>query len=297
MFKNKFMDISLVFSALAALGYALGAIFSKQALAEGCGIFRLCMLTNMCFVMVFSILLTFEQGEAIPWEQIHLPILTGTLFFMGQLLTILAIRMGDVSLQTPIMGTKAVFVVLIALILGTESISPELVLAAVLAMVAIALLGFSGGGAKNVGLTLVLALSSSLVFAGSDVMVAAFGEDFGVSEFLFIVMLVNGLWSLLLIPFFNGSIREIRREAWIWILLGALLMSFQAMLLNYSLARYQNVSAMNIIYSSRGLFSVFLALPIAMMFGLPRELLTKRMIWQRGTGASLLCIAIAIVFS
>jgi drug/metabolite transporter (DMT)-like permease len=291
------MDVSLIFSGLAALGYAVAAIFSKQALAQGCGILRLSFLINLVFIFVFAALLVDSSSEPIPWELIHLPFLTGSLFFLGQVLTFSAIRMGDVSLQTPVMGTKAVFVVLIALWLGTEQVTPQLIVAAVLSMCAIALLGFSGGGAKRVGLTLALALGSSLFFAGSDTMVGAYGAVFGLQKFLFIAILVNGLLSFLLIPFFNGSIRQISRKAWPWVLMAALAMGLQALLLNYTLARYQNVSAINIIYSSRGLWSVFLAAPLAIMLSLPREHLTARMLWLRGLGALLLCIAIAIVFN
>lgn len=291
------MDISLIFSALAAFGYALAAIFSKQALAEGCGILRMSFVINLVFVPVFAFLLINAPSEPIPWQRIHEPVLTGLLFFIGQIFTFTAIRMGDVSLQTPIMGTKAVFVVFIAMLLGTEQVTAQLLLAALLAMVAIALLGFSGGGAKRVGLTLTLALASSLFFAGSDTMVGAFGAAFGLPSFLFIAILVNSLLSFLLIPFFNSSLRKIRRKAWLWVLLASLLMGLQALLLNYTLARYQNVAAINVIYSSRGLWSVFLALPVALLLHLPRERLTARMVWQRVSGALLLCVAIGIVFS
>lgn len=291
------MDISLTLSALAAFGYALAAIFSKQALAEGCGILRLSFIINLAFVPVFACMLINAQSEAIPWQRLHEPVLTGLLFFIGQIFTFAAIRMGDVSLQTPIMGTKVVFVVCIAMLLGTEQVTAQLLLAALLAMLAIVLLGFSGGGAKRVGLTMSLALASSLFFAGSDTMVGAFGAAFGLPSFLFIAMLVNSLLSFMLIPFFNGSLRAISRTAWPWVLLASLMMGLQALLLNYTLARYQNVAAINVIYSSRGLWSVFLTLPVALLLHLPRERLTAGMLWQRSSGALLLCIAIGIVFS
>lgn len=291
------MDISLIFAAIAAIGYSVAAIFSKQALAQGCGIMRLSFVTNLVFVPVFALLLINAPSEPISWGQIHQPLLTGLLFFLGQIFTFSAIRMGDVSLQTPVMGTKVVFVVLIALLLGTEQVSIQLILASLCSMVAVALLGFSGGGAKRVALTLSLALLSALFFAGSDTMVGAYGSAFGAPRFLFIAMLVNCLLSFLLLPFFSGSLRQITRQAWPWVCLAAIMMALQALLVNYTLARYQNVPAINVLYSSRGLWSVVLALPVALLFKLPRERLTARMLWQRGAGALLLSIAIGIVFS
>ncbi|MDP4878277.1 MAG: EamA family transporter, partial [Opitutales bacterium] len=174
------MDISLIFAAMAAFGYSVAAIFSKQALAQGCGIMRLSFVANLVFVPIFALLLINAPSEPIPWGQIHQPVLTGLLFFLGQIFTFSAIRVGDVSLQTPVMGTKVVFVVLIALFLGTEQVSIQLILASLCSMVAVALLGFSGGGARRVGLTLTLAILSALFYAGSDTMVGAYGSAFGV---------------------------------------------------------------------------------------------------------------------
>lgn len=290
------MELSHTYAGLAGFGYAVAAIFSKRALQAGCGILRLSFVINLVFVLVFSVLL-FRESPVYPWSQIHLPILTGCLFFMGQVLTFAAIRMGDVSLQTPVMGTKAVFVVLIALALGSERITPQLGLAAVLSMLAIALLGFSGAGAERVGLTFSLALLSALFFAGSDVMVGLHGAAFGTGNFLFTAILINGLLSFVLIPFFREPLASISSEVWPWAILAAFLMALQALLLNYTLAHFQNVAAINVLYSSRGLWSVLLAVPMAYLFSLPRENRSRRIVIQRAVGACLLCAAIAIVFS
>jgi drug/metabolite transporter (DMT)-like permease len=170
-------------------------------------------------------------------------------------------------------------------------------LAAVVSMLGIALLGFSGDGVERVGRTLSLALLSSFFFAGSDTMVGYYAGDFGVPLFLFIAMLANALLSCALVPFFSEPMSAMPSAAWPWIVLACLIMAGQALLLNYTLGRFQNVAAINVIYSTRGLWSVVLgALALRLMLPSARPIAPKRIFYLRFFGALLMCIAIAIVF-
>jgi drug/metabolite transporter (DMT)-like permease len=283
-------------AALAAFGYALAATLSKFVLAKGVGILRINFVMNWVFVAVFAFLLFRHEG-AVPWGQLHTPVLTGSLFFLGQVFTFAAIRFGDVSLQTPIMGTKAVFAVILAVVLGTETINTSMAVAAVVSMLGVAFLGFSGDGVERVGRTLTLALLSSFFFAGSDTMVGFYASDFGVPLFLFLAILVNALLSTCLVPFFSASIFEIPRSSWPLLLLASLLMAGQAVLLNTTLGTYQNVAAINVIYSTRGLWSVVLgALSLRFLLGQKGSASSQRIFILRMTGALLMCAAIAILF-
>lgn len=290
------MEVFHIFAAFAAIGYAVAAILSKQALARGAGVLRFSFVINWLFVPVFATLLWAHEG-AIPWKNLHYPIMTGFLFFLGQVFTFTAIRFGDVSLQTPVMGTKAVFAVILAVLLGTEVVTLPMALAAVVSMLGIAFLRFSGDGVERVGRTLCLALLSSFFFAGTDTMVGFFAGDFGVPMFLFLAILSNALFSLGLVPFFRESFREMPREAWPWVLAASFGMGLQALLLNYTLATYQNVAAVNVIYTTRGLWSVLLGV-IALKFfvsaGQPAA--PRRIFILRLAGAILMTLAIAILF-
>ncbi len=290
------MEPFYINTAIAALGYAIAATFSKQALARGAGILRLSFIMNWVFVPVFACVLFTHEGE-IPWSKLHYPAITGGLFFLGQVFTFAAIRFGDVSLQTPVMGTKAVFAVIIAVLLGTEVVSMPMAAAAVVAMLGIALLGFSGDGVERVGRTLGLALLSSFFFAGSDTMVGYYAGEFGVPMFLFLAILINALLSFGLMPFFKESLLKMPSSAWPWIILACLVMAGQALLLNYTLGRYQHVAAINVIYSTRGLWSVVLgALSLRMMASPTESRAPKRIFYLRMAGALLMCLAIAILF-
>lgn len=290
------MEVFHTYAAIAAIGYAIAAIFSKQALARGAGVLRLSFVINWFFVLVFSTLLWGHEGS-IPWAKLHYPIITGVLFFLGQVFTFTAIRFGDVSLQTPVMGTKAVFAVILAVLLGTEVVGLPMALAAVVSMLGIALLGFSGDGVERVGRTLCLALLSSFFFAGSDTMVGYYGGDFGVPMFLFLAILSNALLSLGMVPFFRESFREMPRAAWPWIIAASVGMGLQALLLNYTLATYQNVAAVNVIYTTRGLWSVLLgALALRLFASAGRPVPPPRIFVLRLSGAILMTLAIAILF-
>jgi hypothetical protein len=66
--------------------------------------------------------------------------------------------------------------------------------------------------------------------------------------------------------------------------------------LNYSLATYQNVASANVIYSTRGLWSVVLgALPFVLLGG-SAERISNLIRILRFIGAVLMCTAIGILF-
>mgnify|MGYP000199653938 CR=1 FL=1 len=92
------MDLAYSLPALAALGYAVAAVCSKCALMAGFGVLRLAFLINLAFVPVFGLLLWVPSGgpNGIQW---FAPVLTGAAFFVGQVFTFAAIRMGDVSVH------------------------------------------------------------------------------------------------------------------------------------------------------------------------------------------------------
>ena len=286
------MELSYSLPALAALGYSVAAIFSKRALDAGFGVLRLSLIINLLFVPVFALVLLKDSGVTG-----EISVLTGGTFFLGQAFTFAAIRMGDVSVQTPVMGSKAVFVVIIVILLGLESLTGKVFWAAVLSMLAVALLGFSGTGPTAVLRTITLALLSSLFFACSDTMVAFWGRDYGGTRFLFLMIASNAMFSFLLVPLFHEPIRLVPRAAWRWGIIAGLLMASQALIMNYSLTTYQNVASANVIYSTRGLWSVLLGIiPLACLHNssIPKDLKVRS---ARLVGAALMCFAIYILFS
>lgn len=71
-------------------------------------------------------------------------------------------------------------------------------------------------------------------------------------------------------------------------------MGVQSMVMSYSMAVYQNVVVINILYTTRGLWSVVLALPLAILLSLPREGISRYIFFQRLVGALLMMGAVAL---
>jgi drug/metabolite transporter (DMT)-like permease len=167
-----------VFPALAALLYAAAAIVTKRALAEDAGVMRFTFLCNLLFVAVFAIPALPQLVNA-QWSEVLWPILGGTFFFLGQIFTVAAIRVGDVSVQSPLMGSKVVFVAALSVVFGAETIGAHWWSAAALTMIAVFLLGYTRWqGVTHLGRAVGLALASAFFFAVSPSS-AVMGSGFG----------------------------------------------------------------------------------------------------------------------
>jgi len=99
----------LLLPLAAAVIYSLGSIVVKRALKDGVTMDQSFHLTNFVVGLVFLPLLFFEE-TVLKWLEVWRSLIMGSMFFAGNWLTFVAIKRGDVSLVTPIMGTKVVFV-------------------------------------------------------------------------------------------------------------------------------------------------------------------------------------------
>lgn len=291
------MQSYYIWPFLAAVIYALAAILTKRALAEGCGVMRFTLLCNATFFVSFLIPAA-VVWQPIHWGQIGWPALGGLLFFLGQILTVAAIRVGDVSIQSPLMGSKVIFVALISLGTGAESVVPGVWLGAALTAVAVFLLGYSSwDSSRRTWIGVGLALASSLAFAASDVLTIAKASGSGVENYLAIVMGVQLLLSLVLIPLFREGVRDIPRNAWAWLGAASGLMALQAVILNVALGHFKHATSFNVIYGSRGLWSILLIWGFGHLVA-NRELQGDHHVFiRRVTGATLLLVAVFMILT
>ncbi|MGF1449674.1 MAG: EamA family transporter [Opitutales bacterium] len=284
---------------LAGLGYALSAVCSKRAMVEGAGMMRLIVATNWATVLAFSALLLFLPSK-VDWSHWLYPLLAGVSFFVGQGFTFLAIRVGDVSIQGPMMGTKTVFVALVIAVFGTVGVDTVTWIGAFLTAVAVFLLGFSGWGNPRQTLwAIVLALAASASFAAADVQMATNAPKFGPAPFLVVMGLTNALLSMGFVPFFKGRFRELPRRSLPWFWAGAGLMGLQALIICGSLSSFgqETTVTQNILYSARGFWSILLVSVLGGLFGNLEQGLGPRVVAQRLVGTSLLLVAIVLVLT
>lgn len=105
---------------VSAIGYSLGGLFNKQAMAEGAGLLRVnavSIWTAAAVVLPFL----FAYDTPIPWDVWWQPLTAGLCFLSGQIFFILALQTGDISLVTPVAGAKPI---INALLDSSASASP-----------------------------------------------------------------------------------------------------------------------------------------------------------------------------
>jgi len=289
------MPIHFLLPALSAILYAGSSLFSKRALSEGAGILRLSFVTNIGFFFAFLPMALLDEGPP-QWGQVHWPILAGVGFFLGHVLTYTAIRLGDVSVQAPMMGTKVVFVATFSVLIGAGPVPLAWWIGAGLTAVAIFLLGFSDwSNRRAVWKTAAMALAASAVFGLTDALVMKHAREFGSGHFLAVVNTVMLALSFGMIPFFQEPLSAIPKRAWGWLLGGAACMAIQALGIGSAIAFWGDATAVNIIYASRGLWGIVLVWFIGSWFGNRERDAGGAVMGRRLLGALLLCTAIALV--
>ncbi len=169
----------LLFPLGSALGYALSALFLKRAMEEGAGVLRTGFVANVTTGLLFLPILFWAEGDL--WEVTwHVPAITGVFFFLGQTFTILALRKGDVSVATPLMGSKVIFVAAISVILLPEPVQISWWIAAMLAFWSVWLLRVGRPADRNrLLVSIAFALLSAFSLAVCDVLVQRYGAEWG----------------------------------------------------------------------------------------------------------------------
>lgn len=266
----------------------------------GAGAIRAVFMTNLMLALAFLPLFFFSDTP-LQLKGIEKPLYASFAVFVGQLFTVTAIRIGDITVQGPVMGIKIVFVAALSVLLGAGTVPIIWWVAACLAAFAIFLLGFSGINAgRRIYLGVLFAIGASFAFALEDVFIqkwASVGE-FGELNFIAVMMVALAIESIGLVPFFRWRLRDIPKNAWNWLLTGAFLMGLQGICFTIPIAIMGKATVVNILYSSRGLWSIGLVWLVGHWFS-NKEASTvgKTVMLQRLTGALLLFAAIVLVLS
>jgi len=288
------VPIYLLLPFFAAIVYALGSISIKRALSDGVVVGQSFHLSNVVLGLVFLPL--FFLGLAkIDWAIVWKPVAMGTAFFIGHWLTFGAIRRGDVSLVTPLMGTKVVFVALGVVVLSGVMPSASLWIAAFLTTLGIFVMGLGDlKGGSRLAFTIGVTLASALVFGVSDVFVATWARGFGAMPFLAVGSATVAAWSLVMwlcqgrpvfFPKGPGS-------GWAWA--GAIFIAVQAMVMGIGLALFDDATGINIVYASRGLWVIALVVIFGKWLGNREHRDQGRGFLWRIAGTLLLSVAIVI---
>ena len=202
----------LLFPLASSVLYVIAALFLKQAAARGIDVWRTAFVCNVTTGLLFLFLWPLG-GEPVDLSLLWQPLVVALLFIIAQLLNFLALKTGDVSVATPVMGSKVVLVALFTTILGAGTVPPALWAAAVLSAVGIACLNRKGQARHaHVLRTVWIALAAATAYALFDVLVMSWAPAWGMGRFLPLVMIMSGLLSFGFLPLSKKREREIGWE-------------------------------------------------------------------------------------
>jgi drug/metabolite transporter (DMT)-like permease len=285
-----------VLPLFSALGYTLAAMALKRAM-DGGHPWRVLFIVNLISAVLFQSWL-FYGGAPFTLTHVTHAVMAGTAFFIGQVLTFVAISRGDISIATPVLGTKVVFVALLVFLTGGEELGWKLWVATFLTTLALALLG--GEWQANRARLLVsvgFSVLAALAFAATDVMQQLWAGDLGFGHFGPVMFATVGLLSFALIPFFSAPLRQMPRPMVIWAFGGGLLLALQAMGIAYCIAVYHEVTVTNVLYNTRGLWSVALVWIVGHWFANSEKQVGGAIMTRRLIGALILLGAVYLSLS
>jgi drug/metabolite transporter (DMT)-like permease len=286
--------LAILLPLSAALLYVVGALLVKRSGDFGVGAWRTAFLSNLISALLFQLLL--PLGGSFHPHLLWQPALLGVIFLLGQLLNYLALQRGDVSVATPVLSVKIILVALFTTLLLTQDVPARLWTAAALSSLAIALLNRNGGVKHHhVGSTILYAGTSAAMFALLDVLVQKWSPAWGVGRLLPVMMIFLAVFSAVLIPFFQAPLSTIPRPAWRWLVSGCLFIGLQSLIFVMTIAKFRNATSTNIIYSSRGLWSVVAVWAIGHWFANREQHLGAGVLRWRLAGAVLMMAAITLV--
>ena len=297
--------MSLFLPLSSAIAYVIGALLIKRASDLGADVWRTTRITN--YISAAAAMLLFPLGGTIPSSNLwwHPPF-AALLFFVGQIFTLLALNTGDVSVATPVLGVKILLVAVLSALLIGEPIGARLWTAAALSSVAIALLNISPGHRhRRVGTTILLAALGATAYALFDVLVQKWSPPWGTGRFIPIVMTCAAVFSVPLRRFEASdnvsAARNVRRPGppdpahTRWLAAGATCFAVQGLMFVSTVSIYRQVTSANVLYSSRGLWSVVAVWAIGHWFANREQQLGARVLVWRFIGAILLMAAILMV--
>lgn len=289
------MNIAYIFPLTSAILYTFATVFTKRAILDGAGLLRTFFITNLLAAVVQFIPIIFVGEPRPDFELLKVPIFCGFLYFLGQLALFVSMRIGDVTVQIPMLGIKVVFVAIFLIWLTGVELETKLMVASVITTIAVFIMGMSSVKfSKKMLYTIVLVLIANAAFAFSDCLIQIEMSKVGTVWFMFFMYNTTMLFSFLVIPFFRAPLRAIPKSAWKWTLGGAAIMSIQAFILVFSMGYFKIAAAANIIYATRGIWSIVIIWFAGKFIGNDERSIGANMMLKRLAGASLMLLAVAI---
>lgn len=288
--------LHLLIPLACALGYVVAALMLKRSAELGVGVWRTSFLANWVMCLVFVPAWFLFEGRAHTPAAYWQPAVTGLCYLGGQVCLFLALSRGDVSVTTPVMGAKVILVALFSSLLRVGEVPLAWWVGAGLSTAAVGLLhaGERHGARRHVGRTVLLALASAASFGLGDVLMQKWVPAWGAASFFPPMFLLVGLYSFAFVPFFSAPLRALDAVAGRWVGAGSVLMALTNAGIVLTLGIWGGATAVNIVFSARGLFSVVLVWAVGHWFASREQHLAPRVLRHRFAGAALMIAAIVL---
>jgi drug/metabolite transporter (DMT)-like permease len=291
------LRLPLLLPLTSAMVYAAGAILIKLAISRGANTWAVTFFSNLAMGLIFLPLIFFQHETwhpgAVVWAMA-----AGALFFAGQIGTFRSLAAGDVSIATPALASKVVFVALLSLVLPAYQPDADLWLAVGLTMGGVILLHRGPRHARSHPLaTLSWALFAAFSFAATDILVQVGAPKIGFTLFMPVMFGTVALLSFpLILPHIpRGHRARAGKGAWAWGTAGIILLAVQATGMNGGIGWFGNATGANVVYSSRGLWSLLLLALFARWLGVGESTLGPGTFALRLLGSVLILAAVVLV--
>ena len=287
----------LLIPLACAFTYVLAALAFKRAAELGVGVWRTTFVANWTAGLAF-LPLWLAAGRpmaepALYWQ----PALAAGFFLLGQSCMFLALKHGDVTVTTPVMGTKVIMVALFTVLLSAGEMPLRWWIGAGLSAAAVLLLHLGPRSERHhhVGRTVLLAWLSASSYGLGDVCIQKWARGWGAAAFAPAMFGWVAVYSLALIPAFRAPLRAMDATAWRWVGAGSVLMAVNNAGIVLAIGIWGGAAAVNIVYSARGLVSIVVVWAVGHWFHSQERHLGPGVLRARLVGAGLMLAAIVLV--
>lgn len=277
--------------------YVVSMLAFKRAGDFGVGVWRTTFVANWACALIFVPVWVSHGWAPVAWSLYWQPAAMAVLFMAGQIFIFLAITHGDVSVAAPVMGVKVLLVALFSALLRVGEVPLKWWFAAGLSGAALGLLNIRGNGAQHrrVGATVGLTVLSATMYALCDVLVQKWAPAWGPGNIFPPMFFIVGFYSFALLAFARAGLGGLKPGAWRWVGLGAVSNALTNSGVAITLGLWGNATAVNIVYSSRGLFSVLIVWGVGHWFTNTERHAGRAVLLSRLAGAAAMLAAIGLV--
>lgn len=287
----------LLFGLLSAMLYAIAASSLKTAADRGTRTLQTTLLANIVTALAFLMFLPWGDGNVWPasWSA---SLIVGMLFLAGQWLTFLALSKGHASVATPALGSKVVLVALILAFVFHRQVQLNVWIAAILTSAALGILAISPRGEKTgpITSTIIYSVAAAACYGMFDVLTQIWSREYTFGRLLPWAMVFAAIGAAPVTLALDRKVPKLTRASVGYLLLGVCLLTLQSLILIWAIAAYNDAAGLNVVYGSRGIWSVLLVWVFGHLFSHHERFHHPGLVVSRLLGAILIAAAVALVF-